>query len=67
MKLLTTLLALLTTLPSLAQQMNYQGRLTDTTGAPTAGPTATVIFNIWDHPTATAAVNKVIKSGARSP
>ncbi len=42
-----------------AQQMNYQGRATDATGAPIPGPSATLEFNIWDHATSTNAVNKV--------
>jgi hypothetical protein len=39
------------TLPLLAQQMSYQGRLTDNTGAAVAGATAPLTFSIWDAAT----------------
>ncbi len=35
-----------------AQQMNYQGRLTDSSGAPRPGPQATLSFSIHSAPTA---------------
>jgi len=35
-----------------AQQMNYQGRLTDSSGAPRPGPQATIAFSIWTAATA---------------
>lgn len=34
-----------------AQQMSYQGRLTDNSGAPVAGPQAALTFSVWDSPT----------------
>lgn len=34
-----------------AQQMNYQGRLTDNAGAPRPGPQATLNFSMWTLPT----------------
>lgn len=43
-----------------AQQMNFQGRLTNDLGAPVAGPQATLTFSIWDVATGgTEANNKV--------
>ncbi len=39
------------TLPLLAQQMSYQGRLTDNTGAAVPGASAPLTFSIWDAAT----------------
>lgn len=33
------------------QQMSYQGRITDNTGAPVPGNQSTLVFTIWDAPT----------------
>ncbi|MEJ6728168.1 MAG: tail fiber domain-containing protein [Akkermansiaceae bacterium] len=43
-----------------AQQMNFQGRVTDNLGAPIPGPQTTLFFSIWDVATGgTDADNKV--------
>lgn len=42
-----------------AQAMNYQGRLTDNSGVALTASSATLQFNIWNHPTNTAASAKV--------
>lgn len=39
-----------------AQQMNYQGRLTDNAGAPRPGPQATLNFSMWTLPNGGAKV-----------
>lgn len=54
--LLTGLLALLTTLAAHAQQMNYQGRLTDSAGNPVADAQYSIVFRIYDA--ATGGTNK---------
>ena len=46
--LLTGLLTLLTTGVSYAQQMNYQGRLTDAAGNPVPDAQYGIVFNIYD-------------------
>ena len=51
MKKFFTLAALLLPFSAQAQQMNYQGRLTDANGIPRPGPQVTVTFSLWDAPT----------------
>lgn len=50
--LLTALAIAATLVTATAQQMNFQGRLTDNLGAARPGPIATLNFSIWDAPTA---------------
>jgi microcystin-dependent protein len=62
--LLPTLgLALLFFLTAPAQSVppliNYQGRLTDQTGAPLGGGLYTIQFRLWNDPTATASANLI--------
>jgi hypothetical protein len=42
-----------------AQQMSYQGRLTDASGAAKPGPNATITFSLWDEQTDTETDTKV--------
>ena len=50
-RILTTLAFLGLAAGVAAQQMNYQGRLTNDTGAPLPGPDAALSFSLWDAAT----------------
>ena len=54
------LAALLIALPTTgrSEAMNYQGRLTDNSGVALTQGSATIVFNIWNHPTSTLAADK---------
>src|SRR5436190_3301636 len=60
---LTSLLSALliaATLPAMAQQMNYQGRLTDASGNPLADGQYIIEFTLWDVATGgTVAANQI--------
>jgi hypothetical protein len=54
------LAALLIALPTTgrSEAMNYQGRLTDNSGVALTQDSATIVFNIWNHPTSTLAADQ---------
>jgi hypothetical protein len=54
------LAALLIALPTTgrSEAMNYQGRLTDNSGVALTQDSATIVFNIWNHPTSTLPADK---------
>ena len=53
---IATLLAAVFTAAAPAQQMNYQGRLTDNAGAPQLGSEVTLTFSMWTLPSGGAKV-----------
>src|SRR5262249_29899107 len=52
--ILYSVLALSAPAQSVPNLINYQGRLTDQTGAPLSPGVYTIHFKLWDNPTATA-------------